>query len=68
MLMLSLPHVPLREQARQLESLARLAEARARVELRQVVTREDAEVSREVHVRMQGIEKAILSICWTCPD
>eukprot|EP00967_Tisochrysis_lutea_P003030 scaffold3666_cov21-Tisochrysis_lutea.AAC.1 len=29
--------------ARQLESLARLAEARARVELRQVVTREDAE-------------------------
>jgi len=31
-------------QARQLESLVRLAEARARVELRQVVTRADAEV------------------------
>jgi DNA replicative helicase MCM subunit Mcm2 (Cdc46/Mcm family) len=31
-------------QARQLESLARLSEARARVELRQVVTRADAEV------------------------
>ena len=30
-------------QARQLESLARLAEARARAELRQVVSREDAE-------------------------
>jgi DNA helicase MCM8 len=30
--------------ARQLESLVRLAEARARCELREVVTREDAEV------------------------
>lgn len=33
--------------ARQLESLVRLSEARARVELREEVTREDAEVRRE---------------------
>ena len=36
----------LARQARQLESLVRLAEARARVELSQTVTREHAEVRR----------------------
>jgi len=42
------------KQARQLESLARLAEARARVELRQVVTREDAEVCGRVAIHCLG--------------
>lgn len=36
-------HAP--TQARQLESLVRLAEARARVDLRETVTRDDAEVA-----------------------
>ena len=35
---------PLLRQARQLESLVRLAEARARLELREEVTQDDAEV------------------------
>ncbi len=38
-----------RVQARQLESLVRLAEARARVELRQVVTQQDALVRGRQH-------------------
>ena len=38
-------------QARQLESLIRMAEARARLELAQIVTAQHAQVSHHQHVR-----------------
>ena len=57
--------------ARQLESLVRLAEARARVELRETVTADDAQVRRATadrasHSTMAGSHARNGYLCWHC--
>ena len=53
--------------ARQLESLARLAEARARVHLRDEVTAEDAKVNNVEYLRLRVLQKSFRSGWWACP-